>query len=107
MNIAASAGANAAIIATLARSKVIEHFQRAGALNPKTAVPLPAKSSRSIVDALIKQKVLIPAGDGLFYVDLDADKRWLRAQGNVAVAVIVGLVVLLGIVMVIVAVATR
>lgn len=105
MNIAASAGANAAIIATLARSKVIEHFQKAGALSPETALPLPAKSSRSIVDALIKQKVLIPAGDGLFYVGLDADKQWLRAQGNVAVAVIIGLAVLLGIVMVIVAVA--
>lgn len=105
MNIAASAGANAAIIATLARSKVIEHFQKAGALNHETAVPVPAKSSRSVVHALIKQKVLVPAGDGLFYVDLDADKQWLRAQGNVAVAVIIGLVVLLGIVMVIVAVA--
>ena len=106
MNIAASAGANAAIIATLARSKVIEHFQKAGALSPETAVPLPAKSSRSIVDAMIKQKVLIPAGDGLFYVDLDADKQWLRAQGNVAVAVIVGMVVLLGIVIIGVAATT-
>lgn len=106
MNIAASAGANAAIIATLARSKVIEHFQKAGALNPDAAVPLPAKSSRSVVDALIKQKVLIPAGDGLFYVDLDADKQWLRAQGNVAVAVIIGLVVLLGIVIIGVAATT-
>lgn len=106
MNIAASAGANAAIIATLARSKVIEHFQKAGALNPEAAVPLPAKCSRCILDALIKQKVLIPAGDGLFYVDLDADKQWLRAQGNVAVAVIVGLAVLLGIVIIGVAATT-
>ena len=106
MNVAASAGANSAIIAALARSKVIEHFQKAGALNTETAVPLPAKSSRSVVDALIKQKVLIPAGDGLFYVDLDADKRWLRAQGNVAVAVIVTLVVLLGIVIIGVAATT-
>jgi hypothetical protein len=32
MNVAATAGANAAIIASLARSKVIEHFEKAGAL---------------------------------------------------------------------------
>lgn len=42
----------------------------------------------------------------MFYVDLDADKRWLRAQGNVAVAVIIGLVVLLGIVIIGVAATT-
>jgi len=100
MNVAVSAGANAAIIASLARSKIIEHFEKAGALGPETVMPLPAKSSRSIVEALIKQQVLIPAGEGLFYVDLDADKRWLRAQGNVAVGVIVGLAILLGMVMV-------
>jgi len=57
------------------------------------------------VEALIKHKVLVPAGEGLFYVDLDANKRWLREQGNVAVGVIVGLAVLLGVVMIIVAVA--
>lgn len=100
MNVAVSAGANAAIIASLARSKVIEHFEKAGALSPETAVLLPAKSSRYTVEALIKHKVLVPAGDGLFYMDLDANKRWLREQGNLAVGVIVGLAALLGIVLV-------
>lgn len=104
MNVAVSAGANAAIIASLARSKVIEHFEKAGALCAKTAVLLPAKSPRYTVEALIKHKVLVPAGDGLFYVDLDANKRWLREQGNVAVAVIVGLAVLLGVVMIVIVV---
>ena len=106
MNVAASAGANAAIIASLARSKVIEHFEKAGALERETAVLLPAKSPRYTVEALIKHRVLIPAGEGLFYVDLDAHKRWLREQGNVAVGVIVGLLLLLGIVIIGVA-ATR
>lgn len=106
MNVAASAGANAAIIASLARSKVIEHFEKAGALEPETAVLLPAKSPRYTVEALIKHRVLIPAGEGLFYVDLDANKRWLREQGNVAVGLIVGLLLLLGIVIIGVA-ATR
>jgi len=106
MNVAVSAGANAAIIASLARSKVIEHFEKAGALEPETAVLLPAKSPRYTVEALIKHRVLIPAGEGLFYVDLDANKRWLREQGNVAVGVIVGLLLLLGIVIIGVA-ATR
>jgi len=32
MNVAVSAGANAAIIASLARSRVIEHFEKAGVL---------------------------------------------------------------------------
>jgi hypothetical protein len=105
MNVAVSAGANAAIIASLARSKVVEHFEKAGALCPEAAVPLPPKSPRYTVEALIKHKVLVPAGEGLFYVDLDANKRWLREQGNVAVGVIVGLAVLLGVVMIIVAVA--
>ena len=106
MNVAASAGANAAIIASLARSKVIEHFEKAGALERETAVLLPAKSPRYTVEALIKHRVLIPAGEGLFYVDLDANKRWLREQGNVAVGVIVVVLLLLGIVMIGVA-ATR
>lgn len=106
MNVAASAGANAAIIASLARSKVIEHFEKAGALEPETAVLLPAKSPRYTVEALIKHRVLIPAGEGLFYVDLDANKRWLREQGNVAVGVIVVMLLLLGIVIIGVA-ATR
>jgi hypothetical protein len=105
MNVAVRAGANAAIIASLARSKVIEHFEKAGALGPETAVPMPAKSPRYTVEALIKHKVLFQAGEGLFYVDLDANKRWLREQGNVAVGVIVGLAVLLGVVMIVVAVA--
>lgn len=106
MNVAATAGANAAIIASLARSRVIEHFEKAGALEPETAVLLPAKSPCYTVEALIKHKVLIPAGEGLFYVDLDANKRWLREQGNVAVGVIVVMLLLLGIVMIGVA-ATR
>ena len=106
MNVAVSAGANAAIIASLARSKVIEHFEKAGALGPETAVLLPAKSPRYTVEALIKHRVLIPAGEGLFYVDLDANKRWLREQGNVAVGVIVVMLLLLGIVIIGVA-ATR
>lgn len=106
MNVAVSAGANAAIIASLARSKVIEHFEKAGALEPETAVLLPAKSPRYTVEALIKHRVLIPAGEGLFYVDLDANKRWLREQGNVAVGVIVVMLLLLGIVIIGVA-ATR
>ncbi|WP_292085351.1 MULTISPECIES: hypothetical protein [unclassified Brevundimonas] len=106
MNVAVSAGANAATIASLARSKVIEHFEKAGALEPETAVLLPAKSPRYTVEALIKHKVLIPAGEGLFYVDLDANKRWLREQGNVAVGVIVVMLLLLGIVIIGVA-ATR
>lgn len=106
MNVAVSAGANAAIIASLARSRVIEHFEKAGALEPETAVLLPAKSPRYTVEALIKHRVLIPAGEGLFYVDLDANKRWLREQGNVAVGLIVGMLLLLGIVIIGVA-ATR
>ncbi len=100
MNVAATAGANAAIIASLARSKVIAHFEKAGALDPETAVLLPAKSPRYTVEALIKHKVLIPAGDGLFYVDLDADKQWLRAQGKVAFGVIIVMILLLGIVII-------
>lgn len=96
MNIAATAGANAAIIASLARRKVIEHFEKAGAFGLETAVPMSAKSPRYTVEALIRQKVLIPAGDGLFFVDLDANERWLRDQGKVAVGVIVGLVAVLG-----------
>lgn len=78
MNIAAPAGANAAIIASLARHKVIEHFGKAGAFGPETAVPMPGKSPRYTVEALIKHKVLIPASDGLFFVDLDANKPRLR-----------------------------
>lgn len=100
MNVAVSAGTNAAIIASLARSKIIQHFETAGALSSETAVPIPAKSSRNTVDALIKHKVLVQAGEGLFYVDLAANKQWLNDQGNVAVAVIVGLAVLLGVVIV-------
>ncbi|WP_313103377.1 hypothetical protein [Brevundimonas sp.] len=106
MNVAVSAGANAAIIASLARSRVIEHFEKAGALEPETAVLLPTKSPRYTVEALIKHRVLIPAGEGLFYVDLDANKRWQREQGNVAVGVIVVMLLLLGIVIIGVA-ATR
>lgn len=100
MNIGATAGANAAIIASLARSKVIEHFQKAGALSPETAVPMPTKNSRHVVDGLIKHKVLVPAGEGLFYVDLDANKRWQRDQARVAIGVVVVLVVLLGVVLI-------
>ena len=99
MNVAATAGANAAIIASLTRSKVIAHFQKAGALDPETAVLLPAKSPRYTVEALIKHKVLIPAGEGLFYLDRAANDRWNRDQALAAVAIVVGLVVLLGIVL--------
>ncbi|MNH49272.1 hypothetical protein D3C73_08440 [compost metagenome] len=95
MNVAANAGANVAIMAAVMRKRVIEHFQNAGALSAETAVPLPQKPSRSMVTSLIKQKVIVPAGEGLFYLDLDADDRSLRAQGKVAMTVL-GMLVLIG-----------
>ena len=95
MNVAATTGANVAIMAAMMRKRVIEHFEKAGALSAETAIPLPPKPSLSTVNALIKQKVIVPAGEGLFYLDLDADARSLRAQGKVAMAVL-GMLVLIG-----------
>ena len=106
MNAAVTAGTTAAIIASQARSKVIKHFEKAGALSHETAVPMPEKTSRYTVNALIKHKVLVPVREGLFYLDQEADARFQREQGNVAIAVIIGLRLVLGIVIIGVA-ATR
>ena len=95
MNVAATTGANVAIMAAMMRKRVIQHFEKAGALSAETAIPLPPKHPRSTVNALIKHKVIVPAGEGLFYLDLDADARSLRAQGKVAMAVL-GMLVLIG-----------
>jgi hypothetical protein len=100
VNVAATAGANAAITASLARSKVVQHLQKAGALNPETAVTVPAKASRHTVEALIKHKVLVPAGEGLFYLDTEANGRWNRTRGKAAIAVIAGMLLVLGIVII-------
>ena len=88
MNVAVTAGSNAAITAALIRKKTVQHFEKAGAFSAETAVPLPPKPSRHMVNALIKQKVIVPAGDDLFYLDVTANERALRQQlkaGMVAV----------------------
>ena len=95
MNVAANAGANVAIMAAVMRKRVIGHFEKAGALSADTAIPLPPKPSRSTVNALIKQRVIVPAGEGLFYLDKEADARSLREQGKAAMATL-GMLVLIG-----------
>jgi len=97
MNVAASAGANVAIMAAVMRKRMIEHFEKAGALSVETAIPPPPKHPRSTVNALIKHKVIVPAGDGLFYLDKVADARSLREQGKAAMAVL-GMLVLIGLI---------
>lgn len=99
MNVAATSGANVAIMAAMMRKRVIEHFQKAGALTPETAVPLHAKHPRAMVKTLIKHGVIVPAGEGLFYLDLSANDRWNRDQALAAVAIVVALVLLLGVVL--------
>ena len=99
MNVAANAGANVAIMAAVMRKRMIQHFEKAGALSAETAIPLPPKHPRSTVNALIKHKVIVPAGEGLFYLDREADARSLREQGKAAIAVLgmlglIGLIVL-------------
>ncbi|WEK56459.1 MAG: hypothetical protein P0Y52_07790 [Candidatus Brevundimonas phytovorans] len=100
MNVAATTGGNVAIMAAMMRKRAIEHFRKAGALSAETAVPLPQKHSRSMVEWLIKQKVIVPAGEGLFYLDQEADARSLRAQGQAAIAVILAMLVLLAFVVI-------
>ena len=95
MNVAASAGSNVAIMAAVTRKRVIEHFEKAGALSADTAIPMPPKPYFSTVNALIKQRVIVPAGEGLFYLDKKADTRSLREQGKAAMAVL-GMLVLIG-----------
>ena len=97
MNVAASTGANVAIMAAVMRKRVIQHFEKAGALSADTAIPLPPKPPQSTVNALIKHKVIVPAGHGLFYLDRDADARSLREQGKAAIAVL-GMLVLIGLI---------
>lgn len=100
MNVAVTAGTNAAIIAALARKKLITHFEAAGATSPETAIPLPTKRSAMMVKSLEKQGVLKPAGQGLYYLDADANARVLQAQGKVGVAVVL---TLLGVLVLVVA----
>lgn len=97
MNVSTSAGANVAILAAVMRKRVIEHFEKAGALSGETAIPLPPKHPRSTVNALIKHKVIVPVGEGLFYLDREADARSLREQGKAAMAVL-GMLVLIGLI---------
>jgi siroheme synthase (precorrin-2 oxidase/ferrochelatase) len=97
MNVAATTGANVAIMAAMMRKRVIEHFEKAGALSAETAIPLPPKQSLSTVNALIKHKVIVPAGEDLFYLDREADARSLREQGKAAMAVL-GMLVLIGLI---------
>jgi len=97
MNVAASAGANVAIMAAVMRKRVIQHFEKAGALSAETAIPLPPKHPRSTVNALIKHKVIVAAGEGRFYLDREADARSLREQGKAAMAVL-GMLVLIGLI---------
>lgn len=96
MNVAASAGANVAIMAAVMRKRMIQH-EKAGALSAETAVPLPPKHPRSTVNALIKHKVIVSAGEGLFYLDREADARSLHEQGKAAMAVL-GMLVLIGLI---------
>lgn len=60
-------------------------------------MPLPPKHSRSMVKSLIKLKMIVPAGEGLFYLDCEADFRSLRDQGKAAMAVL-GMLVLIGLI---------
>lgn len=97
-NAAANIAANAAINAARVRNRVVEHFQKAGALTADTAIALPPKSPRHTVDALIKHKVIVPVGEGLFYLDLEANARSNRDQAKAGIAVVIGLVIVLAIV---------
>lgn len=97
MNVAASAGANVAIMAAVMRKRMIQHFEKAGAFSAETAIPLPPKHPRSTVSALIKHKVIVPAGEDLFYLDREADAQSLREQGKAAMAVL-GMLVLIGLI---------
>ena len=97
MNVAANAATNVAIMAAVMRKRMIQHFEKAGALSAETAIPLPPKHPRSTVNALIKHKVIVPAGENLFYLDREADARSLREQGKAAMAV-VGMLVLIGLI---------
>lgn len=99
MNVAASAGANVAIMAAMMRKQVVGHFEKAGAFSADAAVPLPPESPRSTVNALVKQGVIVPAGEKLFYLDREADARSLRQQGKAGLAVVLGVVVLLALVL--------
>ncbi|WP_436357926.1 hypothetical protein [Brevundimonas sp. CEF1] len=97
MNVAANAATNVAIMAAVMRKRMIQHFEKAGAFSAETAIPLPPKHPRSTVNALIKHKVIVPAGEGLFYLDREADARSLREQGKAAMAVL-GMLVLIGLI---------
>lgn len=68
MNVAASSVTNVAIMAAVMRKRMIQHFDKAGALSAETAIPLPLKHPRSTVNALIKHKVIVSAGEGPFYL---------------------------------------
>ena len=100
MNAATNAGANVAIMAAVMRKRMIQHFEKAGALSAETAIPLPSKPSLSTANALIKHKVIVSAGEGLFYLDQEADLRSQREQGKVAMAVVFGMLAVLGLVIV-------
>lgn len=97
MNVAANAGANVAIMAAVMRKQMIQHFEKAGAFGPETAIPLPPKHPRSTVNALIKHKVIVSVGENLFYLDREADARSLREQGKAALAVL-GMLALIGLI---------
>lgn len=95
MNVAVTAGANVAIYGALQRKRLIEHFKKARALSAETAVALPPKSPSHTVKSLVKQGVLVQAGDGLFYLDPAAKQRALAGQMKAGAAVVMGLVAVL------------
>jgi hypothetical protein len=104
MNVAATTAAAMVVMNRAAIRKLVQHFDQADATDAGRAIPLPSKAPRAMVKRLVRDRILVPVGHDRFYLDRDvqarAQARGSRAGGIVAIAVVIGLVILLALVLI-------
>jgi hypothetical protein len=98
MSVAATTATNVVLMEQMAIRKIVQHLEKAEAIEAGRAIALPPKAPRSTVRRLVKDKILVPVGDDRFYLDSaaheQAQARVSRAWRIVAIAGLIGLVVL-------------
>jgi len=104
MSTGATTAATMVVMNRAAIRKLVQHFETADATDAARAIPLPPKAPRAPVKRLVKDRILVPAGDDRFYLDREAQThahaRGSRAGGIIAILVVIGLVILLALVLI-------
>jgi hypothetical protein len=64
----------------------ISVFYRAGAISPETARRPQSVKAKGELDRSIKRGLLVPTGDGRYYVNVDAYRRRVRLSWAIGIA---------------------